>query len=82
MTQPDLLRRTRDDNGGVHFNSGVNNKAAFLMTDGGTFNGQTVTGLGIAKVARIYYEVADHDADLGERLRRTSATRCSRRART
>lgn len=45
------------DNGGVHTNSGVNNKAAFLMTDGGSFNGQTITGLGITKVAKIYYEV-------------------------
>ncbi|MFZ3065949.1 MAG: M4 family metallopeptidase [Nitrospirota bacterium] len=44
------------DAGGVHSNSGVNNKAAYLMTDGGTFNGYTVTGLGISKVARIYYE--------------------------
>jgi bacillolysin len=44
------------DNGGVHTNSGVNNKAAYLMTDGGTFNGQTVAGLGITKVAKIYYE--------------------------
>ncbi len=45
------------DSGGVHTNSGVNNKAAALMTDGGTFNGQTVTALGITKVARLYYEV-------------------------
>ncbi len=45
------------DSGGVHTNSGVNNKAAFLMTDGGAFNGQTVTGLGIPKVARLYYTV-------------------------
>ena len=44
------------DGGGVHTNSGVNNKAAFLMTDGGTFNSITVTGLGIDKVAKIYYE--------------------------
>jgi bacillolysin len=57
---PDLRER---DNGGVHSNSGVNNKAAFLMTDGGTFNGRTVTKLGstseasITKVAKIYYEV-------------------------
>jgi bacillolysin len=43
------------DNGGVHSNSGVNNKAAFLMTDGGTFNGQTISGLGAAKVGAIYY---------------------------
>lgn len=45
------------DNGGVHTNSGVGNKAAFLMVDGGTFNGRTVTGLGIPKVASIFYEV-------------------------
>jgi hypothetical protein len=44
------------DGGGVHTNSGVNNKAAYLLTDGGTFNGKTVTGLGITKVAKIYYE--------------------------
>jgi Zn-dependent metalloprotease len=45
------------DNGGVHTNSGVNNKAVFLLTDGGSFNGFDVTGLGIEKVAAIYYEV-------------------------
>ncbi|MCB0208361.1 MAG: M4 family metallopeptidase [Anaerolineae bacterium] len=45
------------DSGGVHTNSGVNNKAAYLMTDGDTFNGKTVTGLGISKVADLYYEV-------------------------
>ncbi|MGH9201629.1 MAG: M4 family metallopeptidase, partial [Vicinamibacterales bacterium] len=44
------------DGGGVHTNSGVNNKAAFLMVDGGTFNGHTITGLGILKSAKIYYE--------------------------
>jgi Zn-dependent metalloprotease len=45
------------DNAGVHTNSGVNNKAAFLMADGGTFNAKTITGLGIYKTAAIYYEV-------------------------
>ena len=45
-----------NDNGGVHENSGVNNKAAYLLTDGDTFEGKTVTGLGMNKVARIYYE--------------------------
>ncbi|HEY7626037.1 MAG TPA: M4 family metallopeptidase, partial [Ilumatobacteraceae bacterium] len=43
------------DNRGVHTNNGVNNKAAFLITDGATFNGQTVTGIGIEKTAHIYY---------------------------
>ena len=45
-----------DDNGGVHFNSGVNNKAVYLMVDGGTFNGKTVSPLGWDKTAAIYYE--------------------------
>src|SRR6185436_9182714 len=48
------------DNGGVHFNSGVNNKAVSLMVDGGTFNGQTVAPLGIIKTAKIYYEAQTH----------------------
>lgn len=34
------------DGGGVHINSGVFNKAFYLMVDGGTFNGCTITGLG------------------------------------
>lgn len=44
------------DNGGVHWNSGVGNKAAYLIVDGDTFNGYTVTGIGITKAAKIYYE--------------------------
>jgi len=46
-----------EDNGGVHSNSGLNNKAVFLMVDGGTFNGKTVSALGWTKTAAIYYEV-------------------------
>jgi bacillolysin len=45
------------DNGGVHENSGVGGKAAFLITDGATnFNGQTITGLGIEKALQIHYD--------------------------
>ena len=44
------------DQGGVHTNSGINNKAVYLMTVGGTFNSIAVTALGIPKVAKIYYE--------------------------
>lgn len=43
------------DSGGVHTNSGVGNKAAYLIGHGGTFNGQTVTALGVAKTAAVYY---------------------------
>ncbi len=59
MTSPNY-NVTDSDSGGVHTNSGVNNKAAYLMTDGGTFNGYTVVGLGITKTAKIYYEVQTH----------------------
>jgi Thermolysin metallopeptidase, alpha-helical domain/Fibronectin type III domain len=50
------------DSGGVHTNSGVGNKAAYLITDGtagepgGTFNGQTIpVGLGVEKASQIYW---------------------------
>ena len=45
-----------DDSGGVHTNSGINNKAAYLMVNGGTFNSRTVSALGWDKTAAIYYE--------------------------
>ncbi len=47
------------DYGGVHYNSGVGNKLCYLLTDGDTFNGDTVEGLGIEKVADLYYEIQD-----------------------
>ncbi|MGB9890536.1 MAG: M4 family metallopeptidase [Anaerolineae bacterium] len=43
------------DNGGVHTNSGIPNKAAYLLTAGGTYYGVTVTGLGYTRTEQIYY---------------------------
>ncbi len=43
------------DNGGVHTNSGVPNKAYQLMVDGGTLNGVTVTAIGMNRAAAIEY---------------------------
>jgi bacillolysin len=43
------------DAGGVHKNSGVPNHAYALMVDGGTYNGFTVTGIGLTKAAKIQY---------------------------
>ncbi len=40
----------------MHTNSGVNNKAAYLLVNGGTFNGRTIGALGLSKVLTIYYE--------------------------
>lgn len=50
--QPDRMTSTEwdddptyQDNGGVHTNSGVGNKAFHLISQGGEFNGQTITGI-------------------------------------
>ena len=43
------------DNGGVHTNSGIPNKAAYLLTAGGTFHDITVSGLGYTRTEQIYY---------------------------
>jgi Zn-dependent metalloprotease len=44
------------DGGGVHSNSSVPNHAFAMLVDGKTFNGHTVTGIGMDKAARIYYD--------------------------
>ena len=43
------------DGGGVHTNSGVPNHGYALLVDGGTYNGHTVTGIGLTKAAHIYF---------------------------
>jgi bacillolysin len=48
-----------NDFGGVHTNSGVGNKLCYLLTDGDTFNKQTVTGMGF-RVIYLYYEAQVH----------------------
>lgn len=40
-----------------HANDGVVNKTAFLITDGATFNGQTVRGLGVNKAVQVWFGV-------------------------
>lgn len=46
------------DNGGVHSNSGIPNHSFALLVDGGTFNGQTIVGIGPEKAAHIYWRAA------------------------
>jgi len=60
--QPDAMTSTLwygdptlGDNGGVHVNSGVGNKAAYLIANGATFNGVKVKGIGIAKTWKVYW---------------------------
>jgi Zn-dependent metalloprotease len=45
------------DNGGVHTNSGVGNKAAYLLGTGEDFNGQTITKIGYTKISVLFYRV-------------------------
>ncbi|MEU6135580.1 M4 family metallopeptidase [Nocardioides sp. NPDC047086] len=67
------------DNGGVHTNSGVGNKTAYLISQGGTFNGRTITGIdgadaSLQKTATLYLYAIQHlvsgsqYADLGRTL--------------
>ncbi|MEZ5283669.1 MAG: M4 family metallopeptidase [Vicinamibacterales bacterium] len=61
MSDPQLFCRSdgwtnpNGDSGGVHINSGIPNHAYALMVDGGSYNGQTVTGIGLAKAGKIQY---------------------------
>ncbi|MDQ7029667.1 MAG: M4 family metallopeptidase [Ardenticatenia bacterium] len=48
---------TTSDNGGVHTNSGIPNKAFYLLVEGGTHNDITVRGIGRQKAGRLYYDV-------------------------
>ncbi len=43
------------DNGGVHINSSINNKAAYLVSEGGTHYDVTVEGVGREATEHIYY---------------------------
>jgi Zn-dependent metalloprotease len=57
LTPNDLLCGSTmfEDNGCVHFNSGILNKFAFLISEGGTHHGTSVVGIGRGKLARIAY---------------------------
>jgi bacillolysin len=89
--QPDKMTSTRydadtglSDDGGVHTNSGVGNKTAYLIMHGGTFNGVTVTGIdagdpSLTKSAKLYLDVIEKltsgsdYADLGRQLNQSCA---------
>lgn len=48
------------DNGCIHFNSGILNKFAYLVSEGGTHYGVTVAGIGRAKLGRLAYRSLTH----------------------
>jgi hypothetical protein len=59
--QVDHMRRLytgSQDNGGIHINSGILNKAAYLMAEGGDFHGVHIErGIGPDKLAKLYMGV-------------------------
>ena len=58
--QPDRMSNyvnTSGDNGGVHTNSGIHNKVAFLLINGGTHNGFTIQAIGKSKAERLFYNM-------------------------
>ncbi|WP_143055015.1 M4 family metallopeptidase [Nocardioides luteus] len=72
------------DGGGVHTNSGVGNKTAYLISQGGTFNGRTITGIDggdptLQKTATLYLYTIQHLVSGSQYadLRRTLASGCS-----
>lgn len=54
--------------GDKYANMAIMNKAAFLMTDGGTHKGVTVGGIGRQKVARLFYHVLTGRLTSGSRF--------------
>ena len=67
------------DNGMVHSNSGVNNEATVLMTDGGSLHGKTVTALsrsadGYGMATRLITSAAEYQDVLDDALRRPAWT--------
>jgi hypothetical protein len=88
LTQPDRLYGPgwywdSNDYGGVHHNLGVGSKLGYLLTQtqGVTFNGYSVTGLGITKAADLFYECLTHQLNaasnyygLGNALQAAAAT--------
>jgi bacillolysin len=57
--QPDMVNGPGWDtnNPDVHINDGVVNKTDYLITDGDTFNGQTVKGIGLDKAVQVWWGV-------------------------
>lgn len=54
-TSDSSFRCGSEDNGGVHSNSGVPNHAFALMVDGGSYNGYSISGIGLTKAGKIQY---------------------------
>lgn len=57
-----------DDNGGVHRNSGIGNKAAYLLAEGGVHpqSGYPVSGIGVTKTGWLIYAAHTNLSEYGD----------------
>lgn len=67
-------RNLSSDNGGVHTNSGIPNKVAYLLASGGTHNGFPIDGIGVTKLGRLSWYVMTHLPNNASFARDASAT--------
>ena len=44
----------------THTNNGVGNKLAYLVDDGGSFNGYSISGIGLSKASELFYECQEN----------------------
>lgn len=47
-----------EDNGGIHYNASILNKASYLAVEGGDFNGHQIDGIGFEKVEQVWFRAA------------------------
>jgi Zn-dependent metalloprotease len=62
-----------EDNGCVHINSGILNKMAYLISEGGLHHGTQVTGIGKAKLGRIAYRTLTVHLNSGSGFQKTAS---------
>ncbi len=62
-----------EDNGCVHINSGILNKMAYLISEGGVHHATQVTGIGKAKLARIAYRSLTVHLNSGSGFQKTAS---------
>ena len=55
-----LYHCATSDNGGVHINSGIPNRAFALLVDGGNLNGYSINAIGLTKANHIEFRAKTH----------------------
>jgi len=62
-----------NDWGGVHTNSGIHNRAGYLIIDGGDYNGFSFPGLGNIKAGKLFYKLLTQGVGGGTTLKQAAS---------